>query len=289
MSRRGGGRGGRRNRGSGDRGSGQGSRQRGYGAERIRFPSDHAGQGDSHPQGWQPVRFPSDSNRSFDHETSQGNVAAPRTKGAGRKTEGKHRAKRPNGSKHLSSRPRQDRGGKRPTANGRQQGKHRSTRNGRAKAAATRMPTDTGRLPDGRIDPFHLFCTFHLGVTPAGLCRPADVSEAARRFDATPEEVLKALEDNDMDDAALTESGYDLELAQMDIQVSPPGVSKMELAKGLFEEYLEARRQVKRSGDTDPSPQAAPEPGAGEEAPQEEPPPQDRADLEETEKAHAAP
>ncbi len=81
-------------------------------------------------------------------------------------------------------------------------------------------------------------------MTTAGLCRAADVTDTAKYFDATPEMILQALEENDMHAEAVDEAGFDLELAQMDIKVSPPGVSKIELAKGLYEEYLDARRQV---------------------------------------------
>ena len=87
-----------------------------------------------------------------------------------------------------------------------------------------------------------MFCAYHLGITPSGLYRAATLNDVAQRFGVTPEEISQALIDNEMHLEALKQSDFDLSLAQMDIQVSPPGVSKTELAKGLFEEFLATRR-----------------------------------------------
>ncbi len=250
MSRRGGGRGGRRNRTTGARNGGQGGRSRNNLApERVRFPSDHANRWDSRYEAWNAVRFPSDSNRYVEDEGTTGGLSGQgsRSRSSGRKGEGRGGNRQGEGTRYGGGRGRQDRGRRGGYADGRggrSTTRSRGSRANRNKAGLSRKPLDSGRLPDGSIDPFQLFCTFHLGVTPAGLCRAADVAEAARRFDATPEMILEALDAHGMTADAVKEAGFDLELAQMDIKVSPPGVSKMELAKGLFEEYLDARRQV---------------------------------------------
>ena len=43
-----------------------------------------------------------------------------------------------------------------------------------------------------------------------------------------------------MDSAALLDKDFDMALAQLDIQVAPEGIDKIELAKSIYEDFLEA-------------------------------------------------
>ena len=46
-----------------------------------------------------------------------------------------------------------------------------------------------------------------------------------------------------MDSASLLDRDFDMALAQLDIQVAPEGVDRMELAKTIYEDYLESPYQ----------------------------------------------
>ena len=48
--------------------------------------------------------------------------------------------------------------------------------------------------------------------------------------------VKQALKECNMDSASLLNKDFDMALAQLDIQVAPEGIDKMELAKSIYEE-----------------------------------------------------
>ena len=68
----------------------------------------------------------------------------------------------------------------------------------------------------------------------------------ARRFGQDQGVVKQALKECNMDSAALLDKDFDMALAQLDIQVAPEGIDKMELAKSIYEDFLEAP-SVKRN------------------------------------------
>lgn len=122
-----------------------------------------------------------------------------------------------------------------------------------APAKATALPevdVDVPR-PDGLtqltagIEPFELFCAYHLGITPDRGYRPSNINEVANRFRVDPPTIKQALKDYDMDPAALLDRDFDMALGQLDIQVAPEGVDRKELAKNIYREFLEAET-VKR-------------------------------------------
>ena len=43
-----------------------------------------------------------------------------------------------------------------------------------------------------------------------------------------------------MDSASLLDRDFDMAMAQLDIQVAPEGVNRTELARNIFEDFLEA-------------------------------------------------
>jgi len=94
---------------------------------------------------------------------------------------------------------------------------------------------------DGRIDAFELFCSYHLGLNTDGTYRASNLHEVARRFGLSPSALKQALQDHLMDPDTVIHSEFDMAMAQVDIQVSPPGVSKLELARGIYQEYLNVR------------------------------------------------
>ena len=97
----------------------------------------------------------------------------------------------------------------------------------------------------GNLDPFNLFCAYHLGIGPKKEYKPANLNEVARRFGQDPATVRQALKECGMDSASLLDRDFDMALAQLDIQVAPEGIDRMELAKSIYEDFL-AAPHVKR-------------------------------------------
>ncbi len=90
------------------------------------------------------------------------------------------------------------------------------------------------------IEPFELFCAYHLGITQERGYKPSNINEVARRFRTDPATIKQALKEYDMDPAALMDRDFDMALGQLDIQVAPEGVDRKELAKNIYQEFLEA-------------------------------------------------
>ena len=90
------------------------------------------------------------------------------------------------------------------------------------------------------MDAFSLFCAYHLGIGPNKEYKPTNINEIARRFGQDQGVVKQALKDCNMDSASLLDKDFDMALAQLDIQVAPEGIDKMELAKAIYEDFLKA-------------------------------------------------
>ncbi|MFQ5673012.1 MAG: hypothetical protein ACE5G9_07950 [Nitrospinales bacterium] len=90
------------------------------------------------------------------------------------------------------------------------------------------------------IDPFELFCAYHLGIEPKNVYKPANINQVGQRFKVDPATIRQATKKYGFDPASMLDKDFDLALAQLDIQVAPEGVSKIELAKGIYEEFLNA-------------------------------------------------
>ena len=90
------------------------------------------------------------------------------------------------------------------------------------------------------IDPFELFCAYHLGISPTNQYRPSNINEVANRFKLDTGAIRQILKEYGMDSASLLDRDFDMAMAQLDIQVAPEGVNRTELARNLFEDFLEA-------------------------------------------------
>lgn len=97
----------------------------------------------------------------------------------------------------------------------------------------------------GNIDPFELFCSYHLGITQDKGYRTANINEVAKRFRSEPGMIKQALKEYDMDPESLLDREFDMALAQLDIQVAPEGVDRLELARGIYQDFQDAPR-IKR-------------------------------------------
>jgi hypothetical protein len=98
--------------------------------------------------------------------------------------------------------------------------------------------------PNGPPDAFALFCACHLGITPEDAYQRPHLDEVARRFGMTVESLKGQLVAFGIDEATVRKTSFDLEGAQLDVRVVPEGISRVEMARGLFEEYLEARQDA---------------------------------------------
>ncbi len=94
----------------------------------------------------------------------------------------------------------------------------------------------TGPLP---LTPFELFVSYYMGVTDDNRYSKPSMGATARRFNIEPEDVEQALRNCGMDKHTLRDVDFDMSLAQLDIRVAPEGIDKREIAKTLFEEFVE--------------------------------------------------
>ena len=90
------------------------------------------------------------------------------------------------------------------------------------------------------INPFELFCAYHLGISSTNQYRPSNINQLANRFQLDTGTTRQILKEYGMDSAALLDRDFDMAMAQLDIQVAPEGVNKTELARNIFEDFLEA-------------------------------------------------
>lgn len=111
--------------------------------------------------------------------------------------------------------------------------------------SAAKAPSVSDKPLTGGLDAFSLFCAYHLGIGPKKEYKPANLNEVARRFGNEPAIVRQALKECGMDSAALLDRDFDMALAQLDIQVAPEGIDRLELAKSIYEDFL-AAPHVKR-------------------------------------------
>ncbi|MEE9258424.1 MAG: hypothetical protein V3U37_02675 [Nitrospinaceae bacterium] len=113
----------------------------------------------------------------------------------------------------------------------------------RGKAPDTSQPQSNERGPQkvlNNIAPFELFCAYHLGIGKNNEYHPSNINEVANRFGVNPAVIRQVSKEYEMDSASLLDRDFDMALAQLDIQVAPEGVNRTELAKNIYEEFLNA-------------------------------------------------
>ena len=93
------------------------------------------------------------------------------------------------------------------------------------------------------LDPFELFSAYHLGITVDKSFRPVNIHDVARRFGKDAGMIKQALQDHGMDPETMFDVEFDLPMAQVDIQVAPPGIDRLELAREIYAEFLKAPRK----------------------------------------------
>ena len=151
---------------------------------------------------------------------------------------------KPQGQKRKNSsrqqRENENNGGSRPRSNFGKPKQRENRYKADISAEITRNRSDSEKQLKGGLDAFRLFCAYHLGIGPNKEYRPTNINEIARRFGQDQAVVKQALKDCNMDSASLLDKDFDMALAQLDIQVAPEGIDKIELAKSIYEDFLEA-------------------------------------------------
>lgn len=109
----------------------------------------------------------------------------------------------------------------------------------RADKHPARLAEQNARFQSG-LEPFALFCAYHLGIGEDNRCRFQNVNEVARRFGVGVSELQEALRAYALDSDTLIDVDFDLASAQADVQVSPPGVDLVSLARMHYDALLEA-------------------------------------------------
>jgi len=112
--------------------------------------------------------------------------------------------------------------------------------NVKSKMEKSNVSSNSEKKLSGSLDAFNLFCAYHLGIGPNKEYKPSNLNELARRFGQDQGVIKQALKESNMDSASLLDKDFDMALAQLDIQVAPEGIDKMELAKSIYEDFLKA-------------------------------------------------
>lgn len=96
---------------------------------------------------------------------------------------------------------------------------------------------------EGPPDAFALFCAYHLGITYDDSYAKPQVDEVARRYGLSVDGLRSLLREHGLDEEAVRHVRFDIEGARLDIRVAPEGISRTEIARELYEMFLEARQQ----------------------------------------------
>ncbi|MFQ5515317.1 MAG: hypothetical protein ACE5FG_12900 [Myxococcota bacterium] len=86
------------------------------------------------------------------------------------------------------------------------------------------------------LSPFSVFCALHLGITDTDGYADPSRSAVCRRFGLDPDQLEAYLVEHGLRPEDLHRAGFDQESARYDIEVAPEGISRVELARTLFEE-----------------------------------------------------
>jgi hypothetical protein len=92
------------------------------------------------------------------------------------------------------------------------------------------MSSTTVGADDGPLSAFALFCAYHLGLDHQGRRRFGNIHDVARGAGVDRDQVEAALQRHGLDAGSMLNRDFDLASAQLDIQVSPPGVDLLSIA-----------------------------------------------------------
>jgi hypothetical protein len=106
-------------------------------------------------------------------------------------------------------------------------------------------PQRTGLAERYGIEPFTLFCAYHLGITEDDGYRFQNIHQVADRFRTNAAVIKQLLAEFELDSDTIIHSAFDMAGAQVDIMLAPEGVSRTALARGLYDEFRAAPRRAR--------------------------------------------
>jgi len=109
-----------------------------------------------------------------------------------------------------------------------------------SKQAANTPSPAAARYFTGELNAFELFCAYHLGIDRDGKYRKCGMNDIASRFKTDPGGIEEALSEYNMEKRSVSNSQFDLEMARLDVQIVPPGIDRVEIARDLFVQFLDA-------------------------------------------------
>lgn len=183
------------------------------------------------------------SHISIISKRSEGNKTSGKTgAGGSSRSNGRNKPQREN-SRRNEHAPHRDPRKNNNSNRTRQNTDTRSAGNPRAENSTAPKQAGQDQKKVANLEPFDLFCAYHLGIGANKQYKPSNINEVANRFRQEPGVIRQALKEYGMDSASLLDRDFDMALAQLDIQVAPEGVDRLELAKTIYEDYLEAPYQ----------------------------------------------
>ena len=96
-----------------------------------------------------------------------------------------------------------------------------------------------------RVDPFELFCAYHLGIMADGSYRFQHIHQVAKRFNTNPSVIKQLLSDFGMDSADVINSSFDMAGAQVDVMLLPEGLDRVETARHLYAQFRAAPKKTR--------------------------------------------
>jgi hypothetical protein len=123
---------------------------------------------------------------------------------------------------------------------------HRSSRPPHARQDQAQSGTRSTDLANRHgVDPFTLFCAYHLGITEDGAYRFQNIHEVARRFGTNAAVIRQVLTEFGMDPDTVVHSAFDMAGAQVDIMLAPDGINRTEVAREFYDEFRGAPRRAR--------------------------------------------
>ncbi len=87
------------------------------------------------------------------------------------------------------------------------------------------------------LSPFSVFSALYLGLSEAETYSEPSPLQVRRRFGLEEAEFDAYLRAHHLTETDLSRTRFDVESARFDIKVAPEGISKLEIARCLFEEF----------------------------------------------------
>ncbi len=124
-------------------------------------------------------------------------------------------------------------------------GRQRHRGHGQPHSQGPSAPRPSGLAARHGIEPFALFCAYHLGITEDGGYRFQNIHQVAKRFGTNAAVIKQLLSDFDMDSDTIVHSSFDMAGAQVDIMLAPEGINRTELAREFYEQFRLAPRRAR--------------------------------------------